>query len=64
MNSMHRVPWELGLAEAQQTLALNGFRNCVRLRQLKTGRDVVIVALLGAEGHGFATVALVVLGCA
>ena len=60
------VPWELGLAEAQQTLVLNDLRKYVRLQtdgQLKTGRDVVIAALLGAEEFGFATSALVVLGC-
>ena len=52
------VPWELGLAETQQTLVLNGLRSRVRLQidgQLKTGRDVVIAALLGAEEFGFAT---------
>ncbi len=60
------VPWELGLAETQQTLVLNGLRSRVRLQtdgQLKTGRDVVIAAMLGAEEFGFATTALVVLGC-
>jgi glutamate synthase domain-containing protein 2/glutamate synthase domain-containing protein 3 len=60
------LPWELGLAETQQTLVLNGLRNRVRLQtdgQLKTGRDVVIAALLGAEEFGFATAALVALGC-
>ncbi|MBN1268520.1 MAG: glutamate synthase large subunit [Kiritimatiellae bacterium] len=60
------APWELGLAETQQTLVLNGLRSRVRLQtdgQLKTGRDVVIAALLGAEEFGFATTALVVLGC-
>ena len=60
------LPWELGLAETQQTLVLNGLRSRVRLQtdgQLKTGRDVVIAALLGAEEFGFATSALVVLGC-
>jgi len=60
------VPWELGLSEAQQTLVLNGLRSRVRLQvdgQLKTGRDVVIGALLGAEEFGFATAALVVCGC-
>lgn len=59
-------PWELGLAETQQTLVLNGLRSRVRLQtdgQLKTGRDVVIAALLGAEEFGFATSALVALGC-
>lgn len=60
------TPWELGLAEAQQTLALNGLRSRVRLQvdgQLKTGRDIVVGALLGAEEFGFATTILVVLGC-
>ncbi|MCE5252928.1 MAG: glutamate synthase large subunit [Actinomycetia bacterium] len=60
------VPWELGLAETQQTLVLNGLRKRVRLQtdgQLKTGRDVVIAAMLGAEEFGFATTALVALGC-
>ncbi len=60
------VPWELGLAETQQTLVLNNLRGRVRLQtdgQLKTGRDVVIAALLGAEEFGFATTALVVCGC-
>jgi glutamate synthase (NADPH/NADH) large chain len=60
------APWELGLAETQQTLVLNGLRSRVRLQtdgQMKTGRDVVIAALLGAEEFGFATAPLVVLGC-
>ena len=60
------VPWELGLSETQQTLVLNGLREQVRLQtdgQLKTGRDVMIAALLGAEEFGFATTALVVCGC-
>ncbi|MFU8780761.1 MAG: glutamate synthase large subunit [Kiritimatiellia bacterium] len=60
------APWELGLAEAQQTLLLNGLRSRVRLQvdgQLKTGRDVAIAALLGAEEFGFATAPLVVCGC-
>ena len=60
------LPWELGLAEAQQTLVLNELRSRVRLQvdgQLKTGRDVVIGALLGAEEFGFATTILVCLGC-
>ena len=59
-------PWELGLAEAQQTLLLNGLRDRVVVQtdgQLKTGRDVVIAALLGAEEFGFATAPLVVMGC-
>ena len=60
------VPWELGLAEAQQTLRLNGLRDRVVVQvdgQLKTGRDVVVAALLGAEEFGFATAPLVVAGC-
>lgn len=60
------VPWELGLAETQQTLMLNGLRERVTVQvdgQLKTGRDVVIAALLGAEEFGFATAPLVVAGC-
>ncbi|MCR5028601.1 MAG: glutamate synthase large subunit [Fibrobacter sp.] len=60
------APWELGLSEAQTTLVLNKLRSRVRLQvdgQMKTGRDVVIGALLGAEEFGFATVILVVLGC-
>ena len=60
------IPWEIGLAEAQQTLVLNGLRGRVRLQtdgQLKTGRDVVIAALLGAEEFGFATAPLIVEGC-
>jgi glutamate synthase (NADPH/NADH) large chain len=60
------TPWELGLAEAHQTLAANGLRSRVVLQtdgQLKTGRDVIIAALLGAEEFGFATAPLVVSGC-
>ena len=60
------TPWELGLAEAQQTLVLNRLRGRVALQvdgQLKTGRDVVIGALLGADEFGFATAPLVVEGC-
>jgi glutamate synthase (NADPH) large chain len=59
-------PWELGLAETQQTLLLNGLRDRITVQvdgQLKTGRDVVIGALLGAEEFGFATAPLVVSGC-
>ena len=59
-------PWELGLAETQQTLMLNGLRDRIVVQadgQLKTGRDVVIAALLGAEEYGFATAPLVVSGC-
>ena len=60
------LPSEIGLAEAQQTLVLNNLRGNVKLQvdgQLKTGRDVVIQAMLGAEEFGFATSALIVLGC-
>ncbi len=60
------APWELGLAETQQTLVLNNLRGRVRLQadgQMKTGRDVVVAALLGAEEFGFATAPLVVCGC-
>ena len=60
------APWELGLAETQQTLMLNGLRDRIVLQvdgQMKTGRDVVIAALLGAEEFGFATAPLVVSGC-
>jgi glutamate synthase (NADPH/NADH) large chain len=60
------APWELGLAETQQTLVLNGLRERIVVQvdgQLKTGRDVVIAALLGAEEFGFATAPLVVSGC-
>ena len=68
LNSLKHAgtPWELGLAETQQTLMLNGLRDRVVVQadgQLKTGRDVVIAALLGAEEFGFATAALVVEGC-
>jgi glutamate synthase (NADPH/NADH) large chain len=68
LNSLKHAgtPWELGLAEAQQTLVLNGLREKVSVQvdgQLKTGRDVIIAALLGAEEFGFATTALVVSGC-
>jgi glutamate synthase (NADPH/NADH) large chain len=60
------LPWELGLAETQQTLVLNNLRNRVRLQvdgQIKTGRDVVIGALLGAEEFGFGTAVLACIGC-
>src|SRR4051794_28949716 len=60
------APWELGLAETQQTLLLNGLRDRIVVQtdgQLKTGRDVVIAALLGAEEYGFASAPLVVSGC-
>ena len=60
------VPWELGLAETQQVLRMNGLRDRIIVQvdgQLKTGRDVVIAALMGAEEFGFATAPLVVSGC-
>jgi glutamate synthase (NADPH) large chain len=60
------APWELGLAETQQTLLLNGLRDRIVVQvdgQMKTGRDVVIATLLGAEEYGFATAPLVVSGC-
>ena len=68
LNSLKHAgtPWELGLAEAQQTLMLNGMRDRVVVQvdgQLKTGRDVIIAALLGGEEFGFATAPLVVSGC-
>jgi glutamate synthase (NADPH/NADH) large chain len=68
LNSLKHAgtPWELGLAETQQTLMLNGLRDRVSVQvdgQMKTGRDVVIAALLGAEEFGFATAPLVVSGC-
>ena len=60
------IPWELGLAEAQQVLLLNDLRSRIRVQtdgKLQTGRDVVIAALLGAEEFGFATTPLVAMGC-
>jgi len=60
------IPWELGLAETQQVLVLNKLRDRIVVQvdgQMKTGRDVVVAALLGAEEYGFATAPLVVLGC-
>ncbi len=60
------IPWELGLAETHQTLVLNDLRGRIRVQtdgMLRTGRDVVIAAMLGAEEFGFATVALVTVGC-
>jgi len=59
-------PWELGLAETHQTLVLNNLRSRIRVQtdgQLRTGRDVVIAAMLGAEEFGFATIALITMGC-
>ncbi len=68
LNSLKHAgtPWELGLAETQQTLMLNGMRGRVVVQvdgQMKTGRDVIVAALLGAEEFGFATAPLVVSGC-
>ena len=68
LNSLKHAgtPWELGLAEAQQTLMVNGLRGRVSVQvdgQMKTGRDVIVAALLGAEEYGFATAPLVVSGC-
>jgi glutamate synthase (ferredoxin) len=60
------IPWELGLAETQQVLVLNNLRDRIVVQvdgQMKTGRDVVIAALLGAEEYGFSTAPLVVMGC-
>lgn len=60
------IPWELGLSETHQTLVLNDLRSRVRLQtdgQIRTGRDVIIAAMLGAEEFGFATAILIVLGC-
>src|ERR1019366_5025585 len=60
------IPWELGLAETQQILVKNGLRDRIKVEtdgQLRSGRDVVIAALLGAEEYGFATTALVASGC-
>ncbi|MDT8914315.1 glutamate synthase large subunit [Amycolatopsis sp. PS_44_ISF1] len=68
MNSLKHAgtPWEIGLAETQQTLLLNGLRDRITVQvdgAMKTGRDVVVAALLGAEEYGFATAPLVVAGC-
>lgn len=60
------LPMEIGLAEAQQTLVMNNLRGQIKLQtdgQLKTGRDIIVAALLGAEEYGFATSALITLGC-
>lgn len=65
-SSIPGSPWEIGLAEAQQTLVLNNLRGRVRIQadgQMKTGRDVVIAAILGADEVGFATAPLVTQGC-
>ena len=59
-------PWEIGLAETHQTLVLNDLRTRIAVQVdggLRTGRDVVVAALLGAEEYGFATMALIALGC-
>jgi glutamate synthase domain-containing protein 2/glutamate synthase domain-containing protein 1/glutamate synthase domain-containing protein 3 len=68
LSSIHHagLPWELGLSETHQTLVLNNLRSRVRLQtdgQIRTGRDIAISAILGAEEYGFATAALIVLGC-
>ena len=60
------MPWEVGLAETQQTLVLNRLRDRIRVQtdgQLRTGRDVIIAAMLGAEEFGFGTISLVTMGC-
>jgi glutamate synthase domain-containing protein 2/glutamate synthase domain-containing protein 1/glutamate synthase domain-containing protein 3 len=60
------IPWEIGLAETQQTLVLNNLRDRIRIQtdgQLRTGRDIIIAALLGAEEFGFATISLITMGC-
>ncbi|HXD59594.1 MAG TPA: glutamate synthase large subunit [Thermoleophilaceae bacterium] len=68
VSSIHSagVPWEIGLAETQQTLVMNRLRDRITVQtdgQLKTGRDVVVAALLGAEEFGFATAPLITMGC-
>ncbi|MEO0293307.1 MAG: glutamate synthase large subunit [candidate division WOR-3 bacterium] len=68
LSSIHHagLPWELGLSETHQTLVLNNLRDRIRLQtdgQIRTGRDIAIAAILGAEEYGFGTAALVVLGC-
>jgi glutamate synthase (NADPH) large chain len=66
VDQARRHPWEMGLAETQQTLVLNGLRGRVRVQtdgQLRTGRDVVLAALLGADEFGFSTAPLIVEGC-
>ncbi len=60
------IPWEIGLADTQQTLVMNRLRNRIRIQadgQMRTGRDIVIAALLGAEEYGFGTISLVTIGC-
>lgn len=68
LSSIHHagLPWELGLSETHQTLVLNDLRSRVRIQtdgQIRTGKDIAIAAILGAEEYGFATAALIVLGC-
>lgn len=68
LSSIHHagLPWELGLSETHQTLVMNDLRSRVRLQtdgQIRTGRDIAIAAILGAEEYGFGTAALIVLGC-
>ncbi len=68
LSSVHHagLPWEIGLAEAHQTLCRNGLRQCVRLEtdgKLMSGRDVAVALLLGAEEFGFATAPLIAMGC-
>ncbi len=68
LSSIHHagLPWELGLSETHQTLVLNNLRSRVRLQtdgQIRTGRDIAIAAILGAEEYGFGTAGLIVLGC-
>ena len=60
------IPWEIGVAETQQTLVMNRLRDRIRVQadgQMRTGRDIVIAALLGAEEYGFGTISLVTIGC-
>ena len=60
------IPWEIGVADTQQTLVMNRLRDRIRVQadgQMRTGRDIVIAALLGAEEYGFGTVSLVTIGC-
>ncbi len=60
------IPWEIGVADTQQTLVMNRLRDRIRVQadgQMRTGRDIVIAALLGAEEYGFGTIALVTIGC-
>ena len=60
------IPWEIGVADTQQTLVMNRLRDRIRVQadgQMRTGRDIVIAALLGAEEYGFGTISLVAIGC-